>query len=248
MVLISIATYNEIENLPQLVEGIFHFVPDCHLLIVDDDSPDGTGDWCDQLARQDERVRCIHLSVKLGLGSATVEGLRYALNNDYEFVITMDADLSHQPSHLPDILAGMNPENGGAVDVMIGSRYVDGGGIAGWPLHRRCMSRAVNWYARILLRLKTRDNSGAFRCYRCEALRRLDFGLIQSRGYSFFEEILYHLSRLNCRFAETPIVFVDRELGKSKINHREMITALRILTCIGLFGVKSDQSAEPPMR
>ena len=242
MVLISVATYNEIENLPQLVEGVFQHLPDCHLLVIDDDSPDGTGDWADQLAARDQRVRCIHRPGKLGLGTATLAGLQFALANDYEFVITMDADLSHQPSYLPQMLAGMNPQDGEPVDVVIGSRYVDGGGIEGWPRHRLIMSRAVNWYARMMLGLDTRDNSGAYRCYRCEALRRVDFRQIQSQGYSFFEEILYHLRRVDCRFAEIPIVFMDREFGKSKINQREALSALRILTSIGLFGVPGDRN------
>ena len=240
MILVAVATYNEIENLPTLVEGIFAHLPDCHLLIVDDNSPDGTGKWCDDLAERDDRVRCLHRKGKLGLGSATVAGLEYAVQNGYEYVITMDADLSHPPRYLPSLVQSMSPnDDGEPVSVAIGSRYVPGGGVEGWPLNRRIMSRALNTYVRWVLRLRTHDNSGAFRCYRCKTLERLDFRQIESRGYSFFEEILYHLKRLGVRFVEIPIIFVDREHGNSKIDRSEAVAALKILTRLALFGPRS---------
>jgi dolichol-phosphate mannosyltransferase len=149
-------------------------------------------------------------------------------------VLNMDADFSHQPRYLPDLLHGMEPEDGTAVDVMIGSRYVPGGGTEGWPLRRRLMSRGVTCYARWLLGLSPKDCSGAFRCYRTELLARLDFDAIRSRGYSFQEEILWHLTRLGARFAETPIIFVDRQRGASKIDSREAIAALWVIFRLGL--------------
>jgi len=232
--LVTVATYNEMENLPRLVEEVFQAIPQVDLLVIDDNSPDGTGQWCDRKGAEDPRVRCLHRQGKLGLGTAIVAGMRYAIEQGYKYVLNMDADFSHQPRYLPDLIAGMEPRDGPAVDVMIGSRYVPGGGTQGWPLKRRLMSRGVNCYARWLLGLKTKDCSGAFRCYRTELLARLDFDAIRSRGYSFQEEILWHLRRLGARFAETPIVFVDRQRGASKIDSREAVAALWVIFRLGL--------------
>jgi dolichol-phosphate mannosyltransferase len=232
--LVTIATYNEIENLPRLVDEISQFVPDADILVVDDNSPDGTGRWCDERSVDDRRVHCLHRSGKLGLGTATVAGMQYAIEHGYDYVLNMDADFSHPPRYLPDLLAGMQPSDGPPVDVMIGSRYVAGGGIEGWPLRRHLMSRGVNLYARCLLGLKAKDCSGAMRCYRTELLKRLDFNQIRSRGYSFQEEILWHLKRLGARFGESPIVFVERQRGLSKINSREALAALWIIFALGM--------------
>ena len=161
-------------------------------------------------------------------------GMRYAIREGYEYVLNMDADFSHSPRYLPDLLTGMDPPGGQAVDVMIGSRYIPGGGIEGWPLRRHLMSRGVNWYARWLLGLSPRDVSGGFRCYRTAVLARLDFGAIRSRGYSFQEEILWRLRRAGARFGETPIVFVDRQQGASKIDLRESFSALWIIFALGV--------------
>ena len=232
--LVTVATYNEIENLPKLVDAIFEVAPEVDVLVIDDNSPDGTGRWCDERAGADPRVRCLHREGKLGLGTATMAGMRYGIEQGYRYVLNMDADFSHRPRYLPDLLAGMDPEGGPAVDVMIGSRYVPGGGVEGWPWRRRFMSSGVNLYARWLLGLKAKDCSGAFRCYRTEVLARLDFDRIRSRGYSFQEEILWHLKRVGARFGETPILFVDRTAGSSKINTKEAIAALWIIFTLGL--------------
>lgn len=234
--LVTLATYNEIENLPRLVDAIFAAVPQVELLVIDDNSPDGTGRWCDERAATDPRVHCLHRAGKLGLGTATIAGLQYGIDHGYDQVLNMDADFSHHPRHLPALLAAMEPPAGPRPDVAIGSRYVPGGGIEGWPWKRHLMSRGVNAYARTLLRLPVRDTSGAFRCYRTEILRRLDFGRVVSRGYSFQEEILWHLRRAGARFVEVPITFADRERGQSKINSREAYAALWILLRLGLFG------------
>jgi dolichol-phosphate mannosyltransferase len=230
-VLITVATYNEIENLPPLVDEIFHYVPRADLLVVDDASPDGTGDWADGRAAKDPRVHCLHRSGKLGLGTATIAAMRYALEHDYDYMLNMDADFSHHPRYLPGLIAGMEGEP--PVDVMIGSRYVRGGGVEGWPLRRQIMSRGVNLYARTLLGLKARDCSGAFRCYRTAMLRKLDLDAIRSRGYSFQEEILWRLKRVGARFGETPIIFADRRRGQSKIDRREALEALRVIAALG---------------
>jgi len=168
------------------------------------------------------------------LGTATIAGMRYGIEHGYRYVLNMDADFSHHPRYLPDLLAGMDPPDGPAVDVMIGSRYIPGGGVEGWPFRRHVMSRGVNLYARWLLGLKPKDCSGAYRCYRVELLKKLDFDLVRSRGYSFQEEILWHLKRLGARFGETPIVFADRQEGSSKIDARESVAAIRIIFGLGV--------------
>lgn len=230
--LVAIATYNEIENLPTLVDEVFEHASDADVLIIDDGSPDGTGQWCDEKAESEPRLRVIHRPSKLGLGTATVAGFRYAMDRGYDFILVMDADFSHHPRYLPAIRGGM--EQGEGRDVMIGSRYVPGGGVEGWPFTRHVMSRCVNTYARLLLGLSVRDCSGAFRCYRTSVLRRIEFDSMLSRGYSYLEELLWLLKRHGARFGETPIVFVDRQQGQSKINPREAFAALWILFRLGL--------------
>jgi dolichol-phosphate mannosyltransferase len=232
--LVTVATYNEMDNLPQLVEEVFRYAPQVDVLVIDDNSPDGTGRWCDEQHEKNPHILCLHRAGKLGLGTATMAGMKYAIEHGYRFVLNMDADFSHQPKYLPALLAGIDPPGGNAVDVMIGSRYVRGGGIEGWPLKRHLMSRGVNFYARTLLGLSSKDCSGAFRCYRTELLKKLDFDAICSRGYSFQEEILWRLKRLGARFGETPIVFLERERGLSKINSGEAVAALRIILRLGL--------------
>jgi dolichol-phosphate mannosyltransferase len=237
--LVVVATYNEIENLPNLVDEIFRYLPAADLLVVDDNSPDGTGSWCDAKAAADPRVRCLHREGKMGLGSAIIAAMKYALAEGYTNVLTMDADFSHPPKCLPAMVAGMDRKDP-PVDVMIGSRYVPGGGVEGWPLKRHFMSRGVNFYARWLLGLQPRDCSGNYRCYRTSILSKLDFDNIRSRGYSIQEEILWCLKRVGARFGETPIVFVDRQRGTSKINGKEAISAMRIIFSLGmqsLFGL-----------
>lgn len=232
--LVTVATYNEIENLPLLVAEIHEQVPQVDILVVDDNSPDGTGDWCDQKGAEDGRIHCLHREGKLGLGTATIAAMRYAIEHGYDYMLNMDADFSHHPRYLPAMIAGMDEDGEPAVDCMIGSRYVAGGGTEGWPLKRKLMSRGVNLYARVMLGLKSKDCSGAFRCYRVSVLEKVDFDRIRSRGYSFQEEIVWHLKRAGARFAETPIIFADRERGVSKIDGGEAMAALWILFRLGV--------------
>ncbi|MEN6450410.1 MAG: polyprenol monophosphomannose synthase [Thermoguttaceae bacterium] len=246
--LITLATYNEMENLPHLIEEISRFAPDVDILVIDDNSPDGTGQWCDRQRAENPRLNCLHRAGKLGLGTATIAGMKYAIQQGYKYVLNMDADFSHQPKYLPQILAGMDSPAGPLVDVMIGSRYVHGGGVEGWPLRRRAMSWAVNLYARWLLTLKPKDCSGAFRCYRTELLAKLDFDAIRSRGYSFQEEILWRLKRLGARFGETPIVFVDRQRGVSKIHAGEAVAAARIILMLGVLNFLPAKKEPQPCR
>jgi len=249
--LVAIATYNEIENLPRLIDAIRKHLPDAHILVIDDHSPDGTGPWCLEHQSNNPCFDCIIRSGKLGLGTAVLEAMQYAVANEYDFLINMDADFSHPPDKLPELLAAMGTEQTIAaekslslqelrqIDVAIGSRYVPGGKIEGWPLSRRLMSRAVNGLARICLGLPTRDNSGAFRCYRVATLHRIlaqhiSQKQIRSRGYSFFEEILFLLHRGGAKMVEIPITFTDRQFGQSKINFREAVKAVGIIFRLGL--------------
>ena len=227
--LIALCTYNERENLERLVPEILGYAPDADVLVVDDSSPDGTGKLAQSMAERDPRVHVIHRPGKQGLGTASVLSYRYAIEHGYELLLNMDADFSHPPRYLPDLRAGME-----GADVTIGSRYVPGGSIVGWGPLRHIMSRGVNWYSRLLLRLPPRDCSGSFRCYRVSRLADLDLDRIVAHGYAFQEEILYRLRRLGCRIAERPIVFEERRYGSSKINWQEVAAALWVIFRLGV--------------
>ena len=163
-VLVTLCTYNERANLPDLIPAIHEHAPQADVLVIDDNSPDGTGDLADEFAARDRRVRVLHRPAKEGLGVATVAGFREALAHGYDLVLNMDADFSHPPEIIPALLDAAR-----RVDVAVASRYVPGGGVVGWGPQRHVMSRAINTYARIVLGLNTRDNSGSFRCYRAIA-------------------------------------------------------------------------------
>jgi dolichol-phosphate mannosyltransferase len=229
-VLVSVACYNERDNLEPLVQEVHKELPGADVLVIDDNSPDGTGRVADELAAKDQRVRVLHRTGKLGLGTAILTGMRYAMEHDYEFFLNMDADFSHHPRYLPAILAGMPSR-----DVMIGSRYVPGGGTVNWPLSRKVISRSVNMLVRLLFRMPVRDASGAYRCYRVAKLRQVPLDRIISRGYSFQQEVLYRCRRAGCRLGETPIVFEDRRSGASKVNPREAVRSLSMLVYLGTF-------------
>ena len=232
--LVTVATYNELENLPLLVEEIWKVAPQVDVLVIDDNSPDGTGRWCDEKAAREPRLKCVHRAGKLGLGTATIAAMQYAIEHGYDYVLNMDADFSHHPRYIPAILAAMGSVDSEKADVSIGSRYCPGGGTKDWPFTRRLMSWGVNTYARCLLGLRPRDTSGAFRCYRVSLLKQLDFSAIKSRGYSFQEEILWRLKQVGARMSETPIVFADRERGQSKINKQEAVSAIGIIFRLGV--------------
>jgi len=214
--LVIVATYNEIDSLPRLVIQIDQRLPEADILVIDDASPDGTGNWCEEVVDKYPQLSVIHRTGKLGLGSATVEGFQWATDRDYDLVATMDADLSHAPQSLFEMHEKMRAVEFEHVGVMIGSRYIHGGGTEGWPLTRRIASKAVNAFARFWLKLKTKDNSGAFRIYRSQALANLDVSSLKSSDYAYLEEILWRLNRDGVQMAEHPIVFRNRELGRSK--------------------------------
>jgi dolichol-phosphate mannosyltransferase len=233
--LVAIATYNERENLPLLVEEVWRYLPSADVLVVDDNSPDGTGRWAAERAAHEPRLHCLMREAKAGLGTAAVAAIRFALRENYSLLVTMDADFSHHPRYLPQLAAAVNGTDGkDAVDIALGSRYVDGGDIRGWNMTRHLMSRLMNGYARVVLGLKPRDCTGAFRCYRCEVLRQLNLPRLRSRGYAYLEEILWRLTQLAATTREIPIVFVDRQRGHTKITWREALSAVGTISRCGL--------------
>lgn len=227
--LITLCTYNERENVATLVPALRTLCPSADVLVVDDNSPDGTADEVRTLAAADPQVHLLLRMQKAGLGAATVAGFQWGIERGYEVLVNLDADWSHPPDVVPRLVQALSD-----ADVAIASRYVPGGGIQGWTWVRHFMSRGINWYARCLLRLTPRDCSGAFRAYRVEKLRLIDWGRIRSRGYAFQEEILFRCQALGCRFVEVPFTFVDRRVGQSKINYRESVRALWDIACLSL--------------
>lgn len=229
-VIVSLATFNEVENLQPLVETIRQYAPDAAILVIDDNSPDGTGTLADELQNTLPDIHVIHRPGKLGLGTAVLSAMEYAIREGYDYLINMDADFSHPPRFIPALLAGMKDH-----DVMIGSRYIPGGGVEGeFNFKRKFMSTGINMYARLFLGLRTRDNSGSYRCYRVSKLAEMDFTQVRSRGYSFMEEILFWCRQVGCRFGETPILFENRRAGVTKINKWEAYMALRIIAELGV--------------
>lgn len=221
--LIVIATYNEIDSLPTLVSQLFELLTNPSVLVIDDSSPDGTGRWCDDFANSNELFQVIHRPAKSGLGSATLLGLHWAIEEGFEYAATMDADLSHDPASLSPMFELIDGPHFGGPDVVIGSRYVKGGAIIGWPWYRRLSSRLLNTYVRFVLRLRTKDNSGAFRIYKTGALKEINLRKVESTGYAYLEEILWRLQMSKFKMAEHPIVFNNRTKGKSKANLPEVI-------------------------
>ncbi|MEC9092849.1 MAG: polyprenol monophosphomannose synthase [Planctomycetota bacterium] len=230
--LIAICTYDEINNLPLLYKALRETFATASILVVDDNSPDGTGKWCDQTAKQDPRFFVIHRKQKSGLGSATITAFEFAINKQYEFIMTMDGDRSHSPNQAQAVLQKLleRDEN----QISIGSRYIRGGKIENWPLQRHLMSGSINTYSRLLIGLSIRDCSSAFRCYRVSFLAKIDLGAIEGMGYAYLEEILWWGKCLGAQMAETPITFGNRVEGKSKINFAEAVHALWIIFRIGV--------------
>lgn len=221
---ILIPTYNESENIIALITEIDRqgLGEDVEIIVIDDASPDGTGKLADDLSRRMSHVTCIHRSGKLGLGSAYRTGFQEALQRGCEAVVTMDADFSHHPRYLPALLQAAV-----RADVVIGSRYVEGGGQRGCTFVRQMLSRGANAFARILLRIRAHDTTAGFRCYRSSVFSRIDPQQVKSEGYSFLIEMLTYCSRMNITMEEVPIIFENRTRGASKISRGEIFQALR---------------------
>lgn len=220
MLLVVVATYNERQSLPGLLERIWGALPQAKVLVIDDDSPDGTGLWCEQRAAEESRLAVRIRRGERGLGSATLLGLSEAIAAGYEYVATLDADGSHDPGVLPTMLERIQTGKHD-LGVVVGSRYVAGGAIEGWPWYRLGVSRLLNAWVRLILGLQTRDNSGAFRVYRTAALERVQLKRVRSGGYAYLEELLYRLKQAGFGAEEVPITFRDRVEGVSKANWRE---------------------------
>lgn len=218
--LVFTATYNESENIASLCNQILNLVSDCDMLVVDDNSPDGTGRLLDELAKNNPHLKVIHRPGKLGLGSAHEEAMEYAKNLHYESLVTMDADFSHDPNDIPRLLKALDGH-----DFVTGSRYMKGGS-CNYSGYRRYISILANWGARRLLGIKLHEMTTSFRVFRVDFLRRVDLGAIKSSGYSFFMEIVFRLSRVGARMTEVPICFEDRRAGASKIPPFEIFNGL----------------------
>lgn len=220
--LIVIPTYNEIENLPSLLGAVLEVTPaEVEILVVDDGSPDGTGKLADTWAQKNPRVHVLHRQGKLGLGTAYVAGFRWGLEQGFDLLIEMDADFSHDPKYLPRMLSLLETH-----DVAIGSRYVAGGGTVNWGLGRKILSRGGSLYSRLILGAPIRDFTGGFNGWRRGVIEAVDMGSLRSDGYSFQIELKYRAFLRGFRIVEFPIVFVDRQVGKSKMNKRIVFEAL----------------------
>jgi dolichol-phosphate mannosyltransferase len=216
--LVIVPTFNERDNLPVLTTALMDY-PSVSMLVVDDRSPDGTGELADELARAyPGRIDVMHRTERPGLGRSYVDGIRAALGRPFDVICQMDSDLSHDPRHLPDLIAATEH-----ADVAIGSRYIPGGAIRNWPLRRRFLSRFANAYIRTITRLEPHDCTSGYRCWRREALARVPLDRTNSEGYSFLVEMLFAASALGLRFAEVPITFVERRQGESKLSKAVLI-------------------------
>ena len=219
--LVIVPTYNERENLPIVAEQLLAY-PNVRLLVVDDQSPDGTGDIADGLARRyPGRVDVMHRTGQRGLGRSYVDGFRAALSSQTDVVCQMDADLSHDPAHLPALIAATAD-----ADLVVGSRYVARGAIVNWPLRRLLLSRFANRYIRLVTRLEVRDCTTGYRCWRRAALADLPLDRISSDGYSFLVETLYMAAQRGARIVEVPITFVERRQGESKLSRAVLLESV----------------------
>jgi dolichol-phosphate mannosyltransferase len=219
---ICLPTYEERENLRPIVEAIHAAVPDVDVLVVDDASPDGTGALADELAARDPRVKVLHRARKEGLGKAYLAAFAWALERGYGLVLEMDADFSHDPRYLPALLGAARD-----ADLVLGSRYVAGGGTRNWGLGRKLVSRGGSLYARTILGVAVRDLTGGFKCFRREVLEAVDLATVQCSGYAFQIELTFRALRKGFRVTEVPIVFADRRVGQSKMSRGIVLEAMR---------------------
>ncbi|TDT66056.1 polyprenol monophosphomannose synthase [Frigoribacterium sp. PhB116] len=232
--LVVVPTYDEVENLPVVAARLFTAVPEAHLLVVDDGSPDGTGELAERMSADDERVHVLHRSGKLGLGSAYVEGFTWGLGRGYSVIVEMDADGSHPPERLPEMVARVSSGAPDAPALAIGSRWVPGGSVVDWPLRRQVLSRGGNAYARIVLGLSIKDVTAGFRAYTREALAGMDLTTVDSKGYCFQVDMTLRVLDGGARVVEVPIEFRERTLGTSKMSGSIVVEAMARVTRWGL--------------
>jgi dolichol-phosphate mannosyltransferase len=212
-ILVIVPTYNERDNVERITERTLATVPDAHLLVVDDGSPDGTGKIADELADRDERVKVLHRTGKSGLGTAYIAGFDWGLSAGYDVLVEMDADGSHAPEQLPRLLAAL-----AHADLVLGSRWVPGGKLVNWPRSREALSRGANLYARLALGIDVRDATGGYRAYRREVLEAIDYRTVSSEGYCFQIDLAWRTVQHGFRVVEVPITFAEREQGESKMD------------------------------
>lgn len=224
-----VPTYDERENLPRIVARLRAAVPDADVLVLDDASPDGTGEVADALAAADDAVHVLHRAGKQGLGAAYLAGFAWALEHGYDAAVEIDADGSHQPETLPALLRAA-----ASADLVIGSRWVPGGSVVNWPAHRKALSVGANLYTRVLLGMPVADATAGFRVYRATALRALDLATVSSEGYCFQVEMTWRAVRAGLRVVEVPIEFVEREIGESKMSPDIVRESLQRITGWGL--------------
>lgn len=211
--IVCIPTYNEMENIERMIDAVHAVVPEMHILVIDDGSPDGTAALVRARMPGDERVHLLERAGKLGLGTAYCEGFQYALSKGFGFILQMDADFSHDPKELPRFLEAARDH-----DLVIGSRYISGVNVINWPMSRLLLSWFANAYTRAITGMPIADATGGFKCFRAEMLRHIDIGGIRSNGYAFQIEMNYRMWRLKSRIAELPIIFMDRVSGVSKMS------------------------------
>jgi dolichol-phosphate mannosyltransferase len=223
--LVVTPTYNERDNLAAFVKGVIGAMPDAHLMIVDDASPDGTGDIADEIAKSDPRVFVIHRAGKLGLGTAYVEAFRWGLDRGYERFFEMDADFSHDVRYLPDFVRALDE----GADIVIGSRNVPGGGVEGWGPGRHFISKGGSIYSRTILGLSVKDLTSGYKAFSRRALEAIDLSDVRSNGYSFQIEMTYRAIRKGMKVVEVPIVFVDRRAGESKMSRKIFAEAVGVV-------------------
>lgn len=229
--LVLVPTYDEAENIASIVHRLRASVPEVHILVIDDASPDGTGALADAIAAQDFCVHVLHRTQKTGLGAAYLDGFGWGLSRGYTRLVQLDADGSHLPEQLASLLSAAD-----TADVVMGSRWVNGGAIENWPWHRRALSRGGSFYSRLLLGLPQRDATGGYRVYSARALERMDLSSVDSLGYCFQIEMLLHAVRAGLRVVEVPITFVERVRGSSKMSPRIAVEAMGRVTLWGLSG------------
>ncbi|MCL2783953.1 MAG: polyprenol monophosphomannose synthase [Propionibacteriaceae bacterium] len=227
-VLVIIPTYNEAENIEIISKRLREAVPSVDILVADDGSPDGTGEIADRLAEADPQIHVMHRTKKEGLGAAYLAGFQWGLDRGYEVLVEMDADGSHQPEQLPDLLAALED-----ADMVKGSRYVPGGSVVNWPKHREWLSRGGNWWTRLMMAIPVKDSTGGFNAFRADTLRAI-MGEITSQGYNFQVDLTWNTISKGMTVAEVPITFIERERGESKMRGMIVVEAMAKTTTWGI--------------